>query len=186
MSDGFTAPMTRATSRPAASTRAARGSRHAVNRTRRRRAHPVGVATAQSSRRRRGIEPLPLVSELLGEGVLGLLAVNVSDEYRRNMWRGKASAYQRSFASLCAHPVPLLLDALDVTAGDTLLDAGCGTGSLAEVATARGAVVTAVDSELSMVEATAARMPSMSALVCALQCSLSGARRSTRAPRTSS
>ncbi len=90
------------------------------------------------------------------------------DKYRRDLWRGKASSYQRSFASLCAAPVPFLLDALALSAGSEVLDVGCGTGSLTEAAAARGAVVTAVDAEPSMVEATAERVPAARTSVAAL------------------
>ncbi len=90
------------------------------------------------------------------------------DEYRRNLWRGKASAYQRSFASLCGYPAPALLDALGVAGGSQVLDVGCGTGSLTEEAAARGAVVTAVDAEPSMVEATAERVSTARTSVAAL------------------
>jgi SAM-dependent methyltransferase len=81
------------------------------------------------------------------------------DRYRRDLWRDKAEAYRRSFAGLCAHPVPLLLDAVGIAAGIRVLDVGCGTGSLTEAAVARGAEVTAVDAEPAMVRATADRLP---------------------------
>ncbi|MDP9416373.1 MAG: methyltransferase domain-containing protein [Actinomycetota bacterium] len=81
------------------------------------------------------------------------------DDHRREAWRGKAGAYERSFASLCFHPVPVMLDALAVGGGTRVLDIGCGTGSLAEAAARRGAAVAAVDAEPSMVRATAERVP---------------------------
>jgi SAM-dependent methyltransferase len=90
------------------------------------------------------------------------------DVYRRELWRHKADAYQRSFASLCAHPVPMLLDAVGAAAAAYVLDVGCGTGSLTEAAVARGAVVTAVDAEASMVEATRDRAPTSMTAIAAL------------------
>jgi SAM-dependent methyltransferase len=90
------------------------------------------------------------------------------DAYRRELWRHKAAAYQRSFASLCAHPVPMLLDAVGVSPGARLLDAGCGTGSVAGAAVARGALVTAVDAEASMVRAAAQRAPASMTAMAAL------------------
>lgn len=38
--------------------------------------------------------------------------VSTPDTFRRGARRGKAEEYDRSFATLCAHPVPLLLDAI--------------------------------------------------------------------------
>ncbi|MEV4635763.1 class I SAM-dependent methyltransferase [Actinoplanes sp. NPDC049548] len=90
------------------------------------------------------------------------------DSYRRDLWRDKAAAYQDSFAGLCAHPVDLLLDSLAVSSGTTVLDVGCGTGTLTSASVARGADVTAVDAEPSMVAATAARVPSARTSLAAL------------------
>ncbi|WP_433730637.1 class I SAM-dependent methyltransferase [Actinoplanes sp. CA-051413] len=90
------------------------------------------------------------------------------DRYRRDLWRDKAEAYRRSFASLCAHPVPLLLDAVRAAAGTRVADVGCGTGSVSEAAAARGAAVTAVDAEPGMVRATAARLPGVRPAIGAL------------------
>ncbi|NEB74021.1 class I SAM-dependent methyltransferase, partial [Streptomyces sp. SID14478] len=75
------------------------------------------------------------------------------------MWAGRAAAFRRSAERLCAHPVPDLLDAAQVAEGVRHLDVGCGTGTVAEAARARGAQVTAVDAEPDMVEATRARVP---------------------------
>jgi ubiquinone/menaquinone biosynthesis C-methylase UbiE len=91
-----------------------------------------------------------------------------SDRYRRNLWRDEADAYRRSFATLCAYPAPLLLDAVQAGAGADVLDVGCGTGSLSEAAAARGATVTAVDAESCMVRATAARIPAVRPAIGAL------------------
>lgn len=81
------------------------------------------------------------------------------DEYRRVLWSGKAGAYQDSFAGLCAYPIPLLLDAAGVGAGTRVLDVGCGIGTLGVVAIERGAIVTAVDAEPSMIESARQQVP---------------------------
>ncbi|WFE99504.1 class I SAM-dependent methyltransferase [Micromonospora sp. WMMD964] len=82
------------------------------------------------------------------------------DEYVRSHWSGRAAAYDRSLAGLCAHPAPALLDAAHVGAGTRVLDAGTGSGTVAGLASARGAAVVAVDAEPSMVELTRSRVPS--------------------------
>jgi SAM-dependent methyltransferase len=84
------------------------------------------------------------------------------------MSRWRAATYERSFAGLCAYPVPQLLDAVGAGPGMRVADVGCGTGSLSEAAVARGAVVTAVDAETGMVRATAARTPAAATAVGAL------------------
>ncbi|MEV4704466.1 class I SAM-dependent methyltransferase [Actinoplanes sp. NPDC049316] len=81
------------------------------------------------------------------------------DEHQRSQWAGRATAYQSSFAALCAHPAAALLDAADVKAGGRVLDAGTGTGTVAALAHARGAHVVAVDAEPSMVALTRRRVP---------------------------
>jgi len=90
------------------------------------------------------------------------------DAQRRAQWRGKATAYQQSFALLCAHTAPMVLDALDIRPGSTLLDVGCGSGTVTEQATARGATVTAVDAEPSMAALTQRRVDRCRAVVGAL------------------
>lgn len=81
------------------------------------------------------------------------------DQSERRAWAGRAAAYAAGFARLCAHPVPRLLDAAEVGRGTRLLDVGTGTGTVAAAATARGARVTAVDAEPSMVESAARAAP---------------------------
>ena len=82
------------------------------------------------------------------------------DDHVRSRWAGRAEAYERSLAALCAHPAPSLLDAADVRAGTRVLDVGTGSGTVAALACARGAVVAAVDAEPSMVELARDRVPS--------------------------
>ncbi|MDX2593035.1 class I SAM-dependent methyltransferase [Streptomyces sp. WI03-4A] len=74
------------------------------------------------------------------------------DESERLIWAGRGPAYADSFAKLCAHPVPRLLDAAGVGPGVRVLDVGTGSGTVAAAACARGATVTAVDAEPTMVE----------------------------------
>ena len=83
----------------------------------------------------------------------------VFDEGERRTWSGRAAAYADSFAGLCAYPVPWLLDAADVREGVRVLDVGTGTGTVAAAACERGAKVTAVDAEPSMVDLAARRAP---------------------------
>ncbi|MEV6370957.1 class I SAM-dependent methyltransferase [Micromonospora musae] len=73
------------------------------------------------------------------------------DDHERGRWAGRAEAYARSFGRLCAYPAPALLDAAGVTDGARVLDVGTGPGTVAALATARGATVTAVDAEASMI-----------------------------------
>ncbi|MFC5909649.1 class I SAM-dependent methyltransferase [Streptacidiphilus monticola] len=85
--------------------------------------------------------------------------MTIFDEAERRVWAGRAEAYGRSYAKLCAYPVPQLLDGVQVAAGTALLDVGTGTGAVAEAAVARGARVRAVDADAGMVAAAAERVP---------------------------
>ncbi|MFE2374515.1 class I SAM-dependent methyltransferase [Streptomyces sp. NPDC059398] len=102
----------------------------------------------------------------------GVLRVDSAfDVHERKMWAGRAAAYRGSFADLCAHTVDDLLDAAGVPSagvagtdtraggGDSVLDVGCGTGSVSAGAVARGARVTGVDAERTMVDAARVRVP---------------------------
>ena len=74
------------------------------------------------------------------------------DAAERRIWAGRAEAFRDSFAKLCAHTAPALLDTVDAGPGIRLLDIGTGIGTVAAAACARGARVTAVDAEPGMVE----------------------------------
>jgi SAM-dependent methyltransferase len=86
------------------------------------------------------------------------------DEYERRAWEGRAAAFAGGVARLCAYPVPQLLDAAEVGEGTRVLDVGTGTGTVAAAACARGAKVTAVDAEPSMVELAGQAAPSAEVL----------------------
>jgi SAM-dependent methyltransferase len=79
------------------------------------------------------------------------VAVTGFDESERRIRAGQAAAYAGTFAKLCAYPVSELLDAAEVGPGVRMLDVGTGPGTVAIAACARGATVTAVDAEPSMV-----------------------------------
>ena len=81
------------------------------------------------------------------------------DAYERHMWEGRVQAYVLSFATLCAYPVYALLDAAGVAGGTLTLDVGTGPGTAARAAASRGAHVTAVDAEPSMIEVASAGVP---------------------------
>ena len=81
------------------------------------------------------------------------------DGHERARWAGRAAAYDRSFARLCAHPAAALLEAARVEKGHRLLDAGTGTGTVAALASSQGASVLAVDAEPSMLDIAATRLP---------------------------
>lgn len=59
----------------------------------------------------------------------------------------------------CAYPAAALLDAAGVADGWRVLDVGTGPGTVAGLAAARGALVTAVDAEPSMLEAARRHVP---------------------------
>ncbi len=90
------------------------------------------------------------------------------DAYQRRLWAGRADAYQREFARLTAHTAGALLDAAGVEADTRLLDVGTGPGVVAKAAVARGAQVTAVDAEPSMVKAAARNVPGLDVRVAVL------------------
>ncbi|HEX6685382.1 MAG TPA: class I SAM-dependent methyltransferase [Candidatus Limnocylindrales bacterium] len=81
------------------------------------------------------------------------------DRHERLRWSGRARAYERSFAKLCAHPAGDLLDAARVGAGTRILDAGTGSGTVARLAADRTASVTAVDAEPDMVALARRNVP---------------------------
>ncbi|MFI8242660.1 class I SAM-dependent methyltransferase [Streptomyces sp. NPDC085866] len=90
------------------------------------------------------------------------------DESERLIWAGQGAAYAGSFAKLCAYPVPQLLDAAEVGPDARVLDVGTGPGTVAAAACARGATVTAVDAEATMVELAMKAAPSADVRVAAL------------------
>jgi SAM-dependent methyltransferase len=67
-----------------------------------------------------------------------------------------SAAYRESFAGLCVGTVDRILDELGDGCGRTLIDVGCGTGTLAFRAAHRGWTVVALDSDPDMVTSTAA------------------------------
>jgi SAM-dependent methyltransferase len=81
--------------------------------------------------------------------------------YARKLWTGRADAYERGFARLTVHAAGPLLDAAGVSIGTRVLDVGTGPGVVAGAAAARGATVTAVDAEPSMIEAAARNVPGL-------------------------
>nr|BFE59034.1 methyltransferase domain-containing protein [Dactylosporangium thailandense] len=74
-------------------------------------------------------------------------------------WTGRAAAFADSYAHLCAHTAGPLLEAAGLAPGRTLLDAGTGSGTVAALAIARGAKVTAADAEPSMVALATESLP---------------------------
>ena len=89
----------------------------------------------------------------------GMTTVTPFDTYERRLWAGRAEAYSRSFARLCAYPAPVMLDAARVVTGSRVLDVGTGPGTAAALAVERGATVTAVDADPSMVELARGNVP---------------------------
>ncbi|MGW0230819.1 class I SAM-dependent methyltransferase [Actinopolymorpha singaporensis] len=96
------------------------------------------------------------------------MSVTAFDDSERQIWAGRAAAYADTFAELCAHTVPHLLDAAEVGPGVRVLDVGTGPGTVAAAACDRGAKVTAVDAEPSMVELARAAAPTADCRVAVL------------------
>lgn len=79
--------------------------------------------------------------------------------FERAGWNERARAYERFFTDISEHNVVPLLDAAHVHAGRTVLDAGCGPGSLAAAAASRGAFVVGTDLSDAMVMLAGERHP---------------------------
>jgi ubiquinone/menaquinone biosynthesis C-methylase UbiE len=84
------------------------------------------------------------------------------DEYERELWAGRAPAYEQGFGRLTAYTATHLLDAAKVGPGTKVLDVGTGPGVVAAEAVRREAVVTAVDAEPGMAETAARNVPGLS------------------------
>jgi SAM-dependent methyltransferase len=90
------------------------------------------------------------------------------DAYERDLWAGRAGAYERGFARLTARAIGPLLDAADVTDGSRVLDLGTGPGFVAAEASRRGAKVSAVDADPQMAETAARNAPAAEVRVAVL------------------
>ncbi|MBA9002280.1 MULTISPECIES: class I SAM-dependent methyltransferase [Thermomonospora] len=84
---------------------------------------------------------------------------NAFDVFERELWDGRADAYEQGFARLTAYTVGPLLDAAGVGAGTRMLDVGTGPGIVAAGAVRRGASVTAVDADPGMARTAARNVP---------------------------
>ncbi|MFD6206009.1 class I SAM-dependent methyltransferase [Streptomyces rubiginosohelvolus] len=90
------------------------------------------------------------------------------DHAERRIWSGKAEAYADTYARLCAHLVPALLDAAEAGPGTRVLDVGCGSGTVSAAAVARGASVYAADADPGMAAATRRAVPGVTAHIARL------------------
>jgi SAM-dependent methyltransferase len=90
------------------------------------------------------------------------------DAEQRRKWARQAEDYARTFALLCAGPVPEVLDAIGAGPGLRILDAGTGPGALAAACRARGAATTAFDADPTMVALARGAAPDAELLVAAL------------------
>ncbi|MDL4773590.1 MULTISPECIES: class I SAM-dependent methyltransferase [Thermomonosporaceae] len=90
------------------------------------------------------------------------------DVYERELWAGRAPAYERGFARLTDHIAGPLLDAAGVGAGTRVLDVGTGPGVVSARAAGRGAEVSAMDADPLMAETAARNVPGLDARVAIL------------------
>lgn len=76
-------------------------------------------------------------------------------------WSGVGSAYDASFAALCAGMNDEIVDAVDVVGARRVLDVGAGTGSLASALADAGQDVTAAEPDVSMRAVAESRHPDL-------------------------
>jgi len=77
-------------------------------------------------------------------------------------WERVASRYDSVWASLTRQFIPLLLDAVEISHGMSVLDVACGPGYVAAGAKERGAVATGVDFAIGMVAIATKMFPGIS------------------------
>ncbi|WP_165969043.1 class I SAM-dependent methyltransferase [Actinomadura sp. KC06] len=90
------------------------------------------------------------------------------DLYERELWAGRATAYERGFARLTRHMVGPLLDAAGVADGTRFLDVGTGPGFVSQGAAERGAVVSAMDADPGMADTARRNVPGLDVHVAVL------------------
>lgn len=80
-------------------------------------------------------------------------------EFEHRGWQSVVEAYQHLFGALTAQCIDPLLDAVQVRAGDAVLDVATGPGHLAAAAAKRGARATGLDFSSAMIAAASALHP---------------------------
>ncbi|TYK50518.1 class I SAM-dependent methyltransferase [Actinomadura decatromicini] len=90
------------------------------------------------------------------------------DLYERELWAGRAAAYERGFARLTRHLVEPLLDAAGVAPGTRFLEVGTGPGFVSREAVRRGAEATALDADPDMAETARRNVPGLDVRVAVL------------------
>ncbi|WP_067450909.1 class I SAM-dependent methyltransferase [Actinomadura macra] len=90
------------------------------------------------------------------------------DLYERELWAGRAPAYERGFAHVTRYLVGPLLDTAGVTDGTRLLDVGTGPGIVSAAATGRGATVAAIDADPDMADTARRNVPGLDVRVAIL------------------
>ncbi|HLV74688.1 ubiquinone/menaquinone biosynthesis C-methylase UbiE [Actinomadura hallensis] len=90
------------------------------------------------------------------------------DAYERELWAGRADAYEKGFARVTRHMVGPLLDAAGVMEGTRFLDVGTGPGVVAAEAVRRGAAVSAMDADTGMAEVARRNVPGLDVRIAVL------------------
>ena len=80
-------------------------------------------------------------------------------EFEHRAWQSVVKLYEDYFGALTAQCIEPLLDAVDVQAGDVLLDVATGPGYIAAAASRRGAEVTGLDFSSAMIAEASALHP---------------------------
>ena len=81
--------------------------------------------------------------------------------FEQQGWDKRADSYGQFFTAVSDHNVEPLLEAAAITAGDRVLDVGCGPGNLAAAAAGRGASVVGADLSPVMVALAQSRHPNL-------------------------
>ena len=76
-----------------------------------------------------------------------------------NVWNEEAAAFAEYWAPLAAPARHAIAGALDLRAGTSVLDVGCGSGDFCAMAHARGASASGIDAAPAMIEIARSRAP---------------------------